>query len=102
VSIDDVKTPKAKKELLDGYEAQADKVETQFKRASSPTASGASRRSASGPTRRPRCKKAMEAEFKAQRFNPIDMMVGSAPEEHDARCARSPACEGWSPTHVAT
>ena len=32
VSIDDVKTPKAKKALLDGYEAQAEKVETQFKR----------------------------------------------------------------------
>ena len=33
VSIDDVKTPpKAKRAILDGYEAQADKVETQFRR----------------------------------------------------------------------
>ncbi len=32
VSIDDVKTPKVKRELLDGYEAQADKVENQFRR----------------------------------------------------------------------
>ena len=77
MSIDDVKTPKAKKALLDGYEAQADKVETQFSGASSPTASAASRRSASGPTPRPKVQKAMEDEFKAQRFNPIDMMVGS-------------------------
>jgi DNA-directed RNA polymerase subunit beta' len=32
VSIDDVKTPKAKKALLDEYEARADKVENQFRR----------------------------------------------------------------------
>jgi DNA-directed RNA polymerase subunit beta' len=32
VSIDDVKTPAVKKEILDRHEAQADKVETQFKR----------------------------------------------------------------------
>jgi DNA-directed RNA polymerase subunit beta' len=32
VSIDDVRTPKSSGELLDGYEAQADKVETQFRR----------------------------------------------------------------------
>ena len=32
VSIEDVKTPKKKREILDGYEAQADKVETQFRR----------------------------------------------------------------------
>jgi DNA-directed RNA polymerase subunit beta' len=32
VSIDDVKTPASKRSILDGYEAQAEKVETQFRR----------------------------------------------------------------------
>ena len=32
VSIDDVRTPKVKRALLDGYEEQADKVEKQFRR----------------------------------------------------------------------
>ena len=54
VSIDDVKTPASKRDILDSYEAQADKVETSSAGASSPTASAASRRSASGPTPRPR------------------------------------------------
>ena len=45
--------------------------------ASSPTASAASRRCASGPTPPSEVQDAMEVEFKAQRFNPIDMMVGS-------------------------
>jgi DNA-directed RNA polymerase subunit beta' len=32
VSIDDVKTPKSKRAILDNYEKQADKVENQFRR----------------------------------------------------------------------
>ena len=51
ISIDDVKTPPEKRTLLDKYEKDADKVETSSVGASSPTASGASRRSASGPRR---------------------------------------------------
>ena len=85
VSIDDVKTPTAKKALLDGYEAQAEKVENQFRAASSPTASAASRRSASGPTPPTKVQEAMEAELKAAAVQPDrhDGRLGR-PREHDA------------------
>ena len=82
VSIDDVKTPAVKREWLDEYEAKAEKVENQFRRGI--ITDGERRqqevpldrgdRTAAGP---------MEEEFRARRFNPIDMMVGSGAEEHD-------------------
>ena len=45
--------------------------------ASSPTASAASRRCASGPTPPPRSRRRWRRSSRRQRFNPIDMMVGS-------------------------
>ena len=45
--------------------------------ASSPTASGARRRSRSGPTPPTRCGRRWRRGLKAEQFNPIDMMVGS-------------------------
>ena len=77
VSIDDVKTPKAKKEMLDGYEAQADKVETQFKRGIITDGERRQQEVRIWTDATAEVQKAMELEFKAQRFNPIDMMVGS-------------------------
>src|SRR5215207_2677178 len=77
VSIDDVKTPKAKKALLDGYEAQADKVETQFKRGIITDGERRQQEVRIWTDSTAEVQKAMEVEFKAQRFNPIDMMVGS-------------------------
>ena len=49
ISIDDVRTPE-KAAILEAHEKDADKVEGQFRRASSPTASAARRKSRSGPT----------------------------------------------------
>jgi DNA-directed RNA polymerase subunit beta' len=77
VSIDDVKTPKAKKSLLDGYEAQAEKVETQFKRGIITDGERRQQEVRIWTDATAKVQEAMEAEFKAQRFNPIDMMVGS-------------------------
>jgi DNA-directed RNA polymerase subunit beta' len=77
VSIDDVKTPKAKKALLDGYEAQADKVENQFRRGIITDGERRQQEVRIWTDATAEVQKAMEAEFKAQRFNPIDMMVGS-------------------------
>ncbi|MEY4391933.1 MAG: DNA-directed polymerase beta subunit, partial [Actinomycetota bacterium] len=77
VSIEDVKTPKKKREILDGYEAQADKVETQFRRGIITDGERRQQEVRIWTDATADVQKAMEDEFKAARFNPIDMMVGS-------------------------
>ncbi len=77
VSIDDVRTPQAKRELLDGYESQADKVETQFRRGIITDGERRQQEVRIWTDATAEVQAAMEAEFKAQQFNPIDMMVGS-------------------------
>ncbi len=77
VSIDDVRTPKAKRGLLDGYEAQAEKVENQFRRGIITDGERRQQEVRIWTDATAEVQAAMEAEFKAQRFNPIDMMVGS-------------------------
>jgi DNA-directed RNA polymerase subunit beta' len=77
VSIDDVKTPKAKREILDRHEEQADKVEKQFKRGIITDGERRQQEVRIWTDATAEVQRAMEAEFKAQRFNPIDMMVGS-------------------------
>ena len=77
VSIDDVKTPIRKREILDGYEAQADKVESQFRRGIITDGERRQQEVRIWTDATTEVQQAMEKEFKAQRFNPIDMMVGS-------------------------
>ncbi len=77
VSIDDVKTPKVKRELLDGYEAQADKVENQFRRGIITDGERRQQEVRIWTDATAEVQAAMEKEFKAAQFNPIDMMVGS-------------------------
>jgi DNA-directed RNA polymerase subunit beta' len=77
VSIDDVRTPKIKRELLDGYEAQADKVENQFRRGIITDGERRQQEVRIWTDATAEVQAAMEAEFKNQHFNPIDMMVGS-------------------------
>jgi DNA-directed RNA polymerase subunit beta' len=77
VSIDDVKTPKIKKDILDKHEAQADKVENQFRRGIITDGERRQQEVRIWTDATAEVQRAMEAEFKAQRFNPIDMMVGS-------------------------
>ena len=77
VSIDDVKTPAKKQEILDGYEAQAEKVESQFRRGVITDGERRQQEVRIWTEATTEVQQAMEAEFAAQRFNPIDMMVGS-------------------------
>jgi DNA-directed RNA polymerase subunit beta' len=77
VSINDVKTPKVKRKLLDGYEAQADKVENQFRRGIITDGERRQQEVRIWTDATAEVQAAMEKEFKAAQFNPIDMMVGS-------------------------
>jgi DNA-directed RNA polymerase subunit beta' len=77
VSIDDVRTPASKRALLDGFEAQAERVETQFRRGIITDGERRQQEVRIWTDATAQVQAAMEAEFKAQRFNPIDMMVGS-------------------------
>ena len=77
VSIDDVRTPAAKKGMLDDYEAQAEKVENQFKRGIITDGERRQQEVRIWTDATADVQAAMEAEFKVQQFNPIDMMVGS-------------------------
>ena len=77
VSIDDVRTPAAKAALLDEHEKMADKVEGQFRRGIITDGERRQQEVRIWTDATAKVQAAMEAEFKAQRFNPIDMMVGS-------------------------
>ena len=77
VSIDDVKTPKLKATILEDHEVQAEKVETQFRRGIITDGERRQQEVRIWTDATAKVQKAMEDEFKAQRFNPIDMMVGS-------------------------
>ena len=77
VSIDDVKTPASKRAILDGYEKQAEKVESQFKRGIITDGERRQQEVRIWTDATAEVQAAMEAAFKAEKFNPIDMMVGS-------------------------
>jgi DNA-directed RNA polymerase subunit beta' len=77
VSIDDVRTPQQKAAILDDHEKQAEKVETQFKRGIITDSERRQQEVRIWTDATAKVQKAMEDEFKAQQFNPIDMMVGS-------------------------
>ncbi len=84
VSIDDVKTPKAKRALLDGYEAQADKVETQFRRGIITDGERRQQEVRIWTDATAEVQAAMEAEFKSAALQP-DRHDGRLrrPREHD-------------------
>jgi DNA-directed RNA polymerase subunit beta' len=77
VSIDDVRTPAAKRALLDDYEAQADKVEKQFRRGIITDGERRQQEVRIWTDATAQVQAAMVAEFEQQRFNPIQMMVDS-------------------------
>ncbi len=77
VSIDDVKTPVEKKEILDRHEKEAEKVETQFRRGIITDGERRQKEVEIWTTATDEVRNAMEAALKAEKFNPIDMMVGS-------------------------
>jgi DNA-directed RNA polymerase subunit beta' len=77
ISIEDVKTPVAKKEILDRHEKEADKVETQFRRGIITDGERRQKEVEIWTTATDEVRTAMEKTLKAEKFNPIDMMVGS-------------------------
>ena len=77
VSIEDVKTPTEKKEILDRHEKEAEKVETQFRRGIITDGERRQKEVEIWTTATDEVRNAMEVALKAQKFNPIDMMVGS-------------------------
>ena len=77
VSVDDVKTPKAKRAILDDYEKQAEKVEKQFRRGIITDGERRQQEVRIWTDATADVQKAMETEFKALKYNPVDMMIGS-------------------------
>jgi DNA-directed RNA polymerase subunit beta' len=77
VSIDDVKTPPEKKEILDRHEKEAEKVETQFRRGIITDGERRQKEVEIWTTATDEVRNEMEKALKAEKFNPIDMMVGS-------------------------
>ena len=77
VSIDDVKTPESKKDILERHEAEADKVETQFRRGIITDGERRQKEIEIWTTATEEIRAEMEIGLKAERFNPIEMMVGS-------------------------
>jgi DNA-directed RNA polymerase subunit beta' len=77
VSIDDVRTPQAKKAMMEEYERQAEKVENQFKRGIITDGERRQQEVRIWTDATAEVQAEMELEFKKVQFNPIDMMVGS-------------------------
>ena len=77
VSVDDVKTPASKAEILDRHEKEADKVEQQFRRGIITDGERRQKEVEIWTSATEEVKNRMEEGLKAEAFNPIDMMVGS-------------------------
>jgi DNA-directed RNA polymerase subunit beta' len=77
ISIEDVRTPEAKKAILDRHEREAEKVETQFRRGIITDGERRQKEVEIWTNATDEVRKAMEDALRATRFNPIDMMVGS-------------------------
>ena len=77
VSVDDVKTPGTKRAILEEYEKQAEKVETQFRRGIITDGERRQQEVRIWTDATAEVEQAMKDEFKRHRHNPIDMMVGS-------------------------
>ncbi len=77
ISIEDVRTPPEKKMILDRYEKEAEKVETQFRRGIITDGERRQQEVRIWTEATDQVRDATEKALKANRFNPIDMMVGS-------------------------
>jgi len=77
ISIEDVKTPSKKREILDGYEKRAEKVEEQFYKGIITDGERRQKEVEIWTAATEEVRAAMERELKQDQFNPIDMMVGS-------------------------
>src|SRR5689334_18575849 len=77
ISISDVRTPAEKGPLLERFEAEADKVEQQFDRGVITDDERRQKEIEIWTEATDRVREAMQEELQAEKFNPIDMMVGS-------------------------
>jgi DNA-directed RNA polymerase subunit beta' len=77
ISIDDVKTPQEKAEILDRHEKDAEKVEQQFRRGIITDGERRQKEVEIWNLATAQVTEAMEVALKGDQFNPIDMMVGS-------------------------
>ena len=77
ISIEDVKTPAGKREILDGHEKRAEKVEDQFFKGIITDGERRQKEVEIWTAATDEVRAAMERELKQDQFNPIDMMVGS-------------------------
>jgi DNA-directed RNA polymerase subunit beta' len=77
ISIADVKTPRKKAELLDKFEKDAATVETQYERGVITDDERRQKEIEIWTDATDRVRDAMQEEMRAEKFNPIDMMVGS-------------------------
>jgi DNA-directed RNA polymerase subunit beta' len=76
-SIDDVRTPKEKRSILDQYEKEAEKVETQFKRGIITDGERRQKEVEIWTEATGRVEAAMRSGMESDTFNPIEMMVSS-------------------------
>ena len=77
ISIDDIKTPAEKRVILDQHEAEAEKVEQQFRRGIITDGERRQKEVEIWSEATEEVRERMEDALRADPFNPIDMMVGS-------------------------
>ncbi|HEY6316814.1 MAG TPA: DNA-directed RNA polymerase subunit beta', partial [Acidimicrobiia bacterium] len=77
ISIADVKTPDQKAALLERFEGEAEKVEQQYDRGILTDDERRQKEVEIWTEATDEVRRAMEAELSAEKFNPVDMMVGS-------------------------
>ena len=77
VSVDDVKTPKAKRAILDRHEEDADKVEKQFRRGIITDGERRQQEVRIWTEATREVQEAMQKEFADLKYNPVDMMITS-------------------------
>jgi DNA-directed RNA polymerase subunit beta' len=77
ISIDDVRVPPDKAEILERYEGEAERVENQFRRGIITDGERRQKEVEIWTSATEEVRASLERELKATVFNPIDMMVGS-------------------------
>ncbi|MCS5680907.1 MAG: DNA-directed RNA polymerase subunit beta' [Actinomycetota bacterium] len=77
ISIDDVRTPPDKAEILERYEGEAERVENQFRRGIITDGERRQKEVEIWTSATEEVRKSLERELAKADFNPIDMMVGS-------------------------
>jgi DNA-directed RNA polymerase subunit beta' len=77
IAISDVRTPKSKADLLERFEAEATKVETQYEKGVITDDERRQKEIEIWTDATDKVRDALQEELSAHKFNPIDMMVGS-------------------------